>query len=271
MRHIQDAFTLIELLIVIAIIAILAAILFPVFATAREKARQSTCISNLKQIGVAFTQYEQDYDEMTPCGSVNKAGWAGYIFPYVKSNAAFLCPDDTYVNANSAYQTESYCMNLWLNWAVPSGKQNAVSIVQMTAPASTVLICETYGGFFLRSNPIGEWSSMECDGRLVPGGGDTTVRDYRTGLLNNTPQSSATGEGDWQFTPTSGAHQQPAHSGGSIFLACDGHAKWLQGTKVSSGSPPDTSAAAQSWGKACGVNSMRDGNDNPVALTFSYL
>jgi prepilin-type N-terminal cleavage/methylation domain-containing protein len=70
----RRGFTLIELLVVIAIIAILAAILFPVFARAREKARQSSCQSNLKQIGLAFTMYAQDYDEKMPRGS-------GYIAP----------------------------------------------------------------------------------------------------------------------------------------------------------------------------------------------
>lgn len=62
----RRGFTLIELLVVIAIIAILAAILFPVFAQAREKARQTTCVSNLKQIGTAFMMYVQDYDETYP-------------------------------------------------------------------------------------------------------------------------------------------------------------------------------------------------------------
>ena len=62
----RRGFTLIELLVVIAIIAILAAILFPVFAQAREKARQTTCLSNMKQMGTAIMMYVQDYDEVTP-------------------------------------------------------------------------------------------------------------------------------------------------------------------------------------------------------------
>ena len=71
----QRGFTLIELLVVIAIIAILAAILFPVFAQAREKARQSACLSNQKQIGVALSLYIQDYDEMTPSAQTYGRWW----------------------------------------------------------------------------------------------------------------------------------------------------------------------------------------------------
>jgi len=108
-RPLTKAFTLIELLVVIAIIAILAAILFPVFARAREKARQSTCQSNIKQILLGIIQYTQDYDESMPLSISGKAqigpvvsaasglqqfSVAQELMPYVKSQQLFQCPDD---------------------------------------------------------------------------------------------------------------------------------------------------------------------------------
>ncbi|MDR3708840.1 MAG: DUF1559 domain-containing protein [Capsulimonadaceae bacterium] len=269
----RTAFTLIELLVVIAIIAILAAILFPVFATAREKARQTACMNNLKQIGIAFTQYEQDYDDTVPCGKSNKAGWIGYIYPYVKSNNVFLCPNDTFVYSTPGYVTESYGMNAWLNWSSATGQPSSVIIAKMTAPAVTVLICETYGGWFPGSAPLTDWSSVECDGATKPNGGDGGSEiDYRTGLMNNTfPSSASSGESGWQFTPGIGYHQQPAHSGGGVFLACDGHVKWLVGTKVSAGYVPGGTSWAQAYANASGATALKDGNGNPVTMTFSYL
>jgi prepilin-type N-terminal cleavage/methylation domain-containing protein len=92
MKKRHSGFTLIELLVVIAIIAILAAILFPVFARAREKGRQTTCMSNLKQLGLALMQYAQDYDEHWP-----SSDWWGYkkvILPYVKADLVFKCPSE---------------------------------------------------------------------------------------------------------------------------------------------------------------------------------
>src|SRR5579872_7481927 len=81
----RSGFTLIELLVVIAIIAILAAILFPVFAQAREKARAITCLSNLKQIGLACTMYTQDYDETLPFAWSAQGGWYNLLQPYIKN------------------------------------------------------------------------------------------------------------------------------------------------------------------------------------------
>ena len=84
----RRGFTLIELLVVIAIIAILAAILFPVFAKAREKARQSSCLSNVKQLGLAMMQYAQDYDERLPMYADGgyRYNWDVAIEPYLKNS-----------------------------------------------------------------------------------------------------------------------------------------------------------------------------------------
>jgi prepilin-type N-terminal cleavage/methylation domain-containing protein/prepilin-type processing-associated H-X9-DG protein len=99
----RTGFTLIELLVVIAIIAILAAILFPVFAQAREKARQATCLSNLKQLGLAHMMYAQDYDDTLIAAQINTATgglrWPQLLAPYVKARGFVLCPTANYAGA----------------------------------------------------------------------------------------------------------------------------------------------------------------------------
>lgn len=114
-RH--RGFTLIELLVVIAIIAILASILFPVFARARENARRSSCLSNVKQLGLASMQYCQDYDEkLAPAYSQGDAKWWGpLIQPYVKSIQIFFDPSDTWQKQSVTYDyaTVSYGWNYY--------------------------------------------------------------------------------------------------------------------------------------------------------------
>ncbi len=92
----KRGFTLIELLVVIAIIAILAAILFPVFARAREKARQSSCLSNMKQLMLAFQMYVQDYDEVTNLVlyGPDECHWYNTFVPYIKNDDVLICPSD---------------------------------------------------------------------------------------------------------------------------------------------------------------------------------
>ncbi len=97
----RRGFTLIELLVVIAIIAILAAILFPVFAKAREKARQTSCLNNLKQMGLAVMGYVQDYDECTP--SAHNHVDLVLIQPYIKNKQVYMCPTSPRSNYNVRY------------------------------------------------------------------------------------------------------------------------------------------------------------------------
>ncbi len=146
----RSAFTLIELLVVIAIIAILAAILFPVFAKAREKARQSSCSSNLKQLGVAAMSYVQDFDEMYPSSWYGPGAypgayqWNGAVAPYIKNTQVFQCPSDKTVTVaygiNVCYYGGSGVTGV--SATPPYGRSQAVVVNS----AGTILLAES-GGF----------------------------------------------------------------------------------------------------------------------------
>jgi prepilin-type N-terminal cleavage/methylation domain-containing protein/prepilin-type processing-associated H-X9-DG protein len=147
MKNARKAFTLIELLVVIAIIAILAAILFPVFARARENARRASCLSNVKQLGLAALQYTQDYDEKLPpsydAGAPAKI-WSQLIDPYVKSQQIFFCPSDSTHNSSNAISTSniSYGWNYYYLTYSPFGGygHGGVSLAYIQSVSHTVLL-----------------------------------------------------------------------------------------------------------------------------------
>jgi len=159
------AFTLIELLVVIAIIAILAAILFPVFAQAREKARQVSCASNLKQIGTSWSMYLQDYDEKIGAAN-NPAGWGdcptmpgrsafggwegNLLAPYLKNTNVFKCPSSPGQTVNNGcatvnYWVESYAYNYvaMQRWDCTAADSVGRSIAAIEFPSDSMVFWDS--------------------------------------------------------------------------------------------------------------------------------
>ena len=171
----KNGFTLIELLVVIAIIAILAAILFPVFAKAREKARQSSCLSNFKQIGLAVLQYAQDYDERTPREYDNLVGksawewcntnqWTNYqdsVTPYIKNTQVFLCP-----SASSTRTVEG--ATAYNHGGTGTAGVNGIAIGTVQYPANMVVILDSswewFASIYTPEQPAGRVDSRHNDG-----------------------------------------------------------------------------------------------------------
>lgn len=154
MKRTRKAFTLIELLVVIAIIAILAAILFPVFARARENARRSSCMSNVKQLSLATLMYTQDYDEKLPPAYANGAPvgmdwWGPIIQPYVKSIQVYFCPSDSAQTSSNSYNpaSVSYGWNYYFLQNKPMGDDlhGGASLAAIEAVSQTVLLGDSNG------------------------------------------------------------------------------------------------------------------------------
>ncbi len=234
----RSGFTLIELLVVIAIIAILAAILFPVFAQAREKARATSCLSNMKQIGTAAMMYVQDYDEMyhrifsnVPTTTPNKAfGSEDALAPYLKSEQVWKCPSDGIERYESSgptgapisysfthYQpgfddcSKGYTATYGLHAYYPNTPSQAQAAVDQ--PSSTISMFELWTtASYMNLHAYWRWNNTDIG---------TWFKSYTApDALNIT----------WRGRPgkiSIGAHQKLTN-----FMFADGHAKAMRGDQV---------------------------------------
>jgi len=236
---VRRGFTLIELLVVIAIIAILAAILFPVFAQAREKARQTSCLSNTKQMSLAVLQYIQDYDENYPMGVQNdwNNSWPVLVQPYVKSIQVFRCPDDGN-NTQPAWTDGwagvpiSYACNGDIAWngttnvtigvmsmAQPwLGSSQVQSLATVGRPAETIMITEKFNADVLASGGWGNLSSFAPGCIIV--GDSVTWEGLATQRLPDGTKSATAAYPFGRDGSVSAKHMQMAN-----FALCDGHSK----------------------------------------------
>lgn len=272
-RTIRRAFTLIELLVVIAIIALLAAILFPVFGRARENARKSSCLNNMKQVGLALTQYAQDYDEMMPGGCNNGGnGWAMTTIPYIKSTQVMACPSDA-TNSTVRSHKISYAYNLAIP-APANGYTGGGALANFNRTSKTILISEVENASW---NPISD--TAWCGAAYSPAGnglpGNQLQPDgqnfrYATGHFKNVPAPPGTGA----YSNTYGRHLE-----GSNYAFVDGHAKFLKVSTVSPGmAAPNETADHVGCAPACagggvpttGYNAAGTAN-NKWQATFSPI
>jgi prepilin-type N-terminal cleavage/methylation domain-containing protein/prepilin-type processing-associated H-X9-DG protein len=224
-------FTLIELLVVIAIIAILAAILFPVFSSAKEKGKQSACMSNVKQLATAYSNYCDDHDgKLCPYAQKNVPGiwrddykyWMENIMPYVKNYKIFECPSrpmgkyGTYgVRSIPWYKFIGYGINYYYlasnietQPGYAEGKGLKISVLQ--APSKTVFLVDSIGR-------IANQSYDETDGPYIYNGQHCIYSDIATwNIKDGTPEYMVS----------------DCHNGGANVAWCDGHASWAKKAKL---------------------------------------
>jgi len=232
-------FTLIELLVVIAIIAILAAILFPVFARARENARRTSCLSNIKQFGLAVMQYVQDYDETYPPAAIkttqtppdgyfwyNEGGnaywfWPQILYPYHKSTDMFYCPSSSVQSRHDdgSLRTEKapHMGNYGTNSLIMPSNSKGKAMAAITSPASVYLFMDS-GGWYLNPSLV-----------LAPRG----YYWYLPGSGPGSPTNVAlTGSYELLDSAMTGDFSSGRHFGGVNMAFADGHVKWLRSSVV---------------------------------------
>jgi prepilin-type N-terminal cleavage/methylation domain-containing protein/prepilin-type processing-associated H-X9-DG protein len=238
-RSNKFGFTLIELLVVIAIIAILSAILFPVFAKVREKARQITCLSNAKQIGLGIMQYSQDADEDYPLAQAGNVQWTALIEPYIKAGDAitgpgglaykhgvFSCPSSPNPDA----------VNLWhvrddLFVSNPAGGDVIGTQATVEKPAQKILAFES-GLWGDASNPINPtgWNQSIFFVATYYGWAPAGIGPDGNGLsrhdLDGIHGDCDVPNGSWNaFWDSCDGYPRYRHANTCNMLYCDGHAK----------------------------------------------